>query len=80
MTDKYQSGPESCKSRQAALLGFRAHLEDPVMARTQVAIIGAGPSGLLLSQLLHLHGVDSVVLERQSRGYVEGRIRAGVLE
>jgi p-hydroxybenzoate 3-monooxygenase len=50
------------------------------MARTQVAIIGAGPSGLLLSQLLHVHGVDSVVLERQSREYVEGRIRAGVLE
>jgi p-hydroxybenzoate 3-monooxygenase len=50
------------------------------MARTQVAIIGAGPSGLLLSQLLHLHGIDSVVLERQSRSYVEARIRAGVLE
>jgi p-hydroxybenzoate 3-monooxygenase len=57
-----------------------AHLEDSLMARTQVAIIGAGPSGLLLSQLLHLHGVDSVVLERQSRDHVEGRIRAGVLE
>jgi p-hydroxybenzoate 3-monooxygenase len=50
------------------------------MARTQVAIIGAGPSGLLLSQLLHLHGVDTVVLERRSRDYVAGRIRAGVLE
>src|SRR5580658_8742961 len=50
------------------------------MAKTQVAIIGAGPSGLLLSQLLHVHGIDSVVLERQSREYVEGRIRAGVLE
>jgi p-hydroxybenzoate 3-monooxygenase len=50
------------------------------MARTQVAIIGAGPSGLLLSQLLHQHGVDSVVLERQSRAHVAGRIRAGVLE
>ncbi len=50
------------------------------MARTQVAIIGAGPSGLLLSQLLHLHGVDNVVLERQSREHVAGRIRAGVLE
>ncbi len=50
------------------------------MIRTQVAIIGAGPSGLLLSQLLHLHGIDNVVVERQSRGYVEGRIRAGVLE
>jgi p-hydroxybenzoate 3-monooxygenase len=50
------------------------------MARTQVAIIGAGPSGLLLSQLLHLHGIDNVVLERQSREHVAGRIRAGVLE
>jgi len=50
------------------------------MARTQVAIVGAGPSGLLLSQLLHQHGVDSVILERQSPEYVAGRIRAGVLE
>jgi p-hydroxybenzoate 3-monooxygenase len=50
------------------------------MARTQVAIIGAGPSGLLLSQLLYLNGIDSIVLERQSREHVEGRIRAGVLE
>ncbi len=48
--------------------------------RTQVAIIGAGPSGLLLSQLLDLAGIDSVVLERRSRAHVEGRIRAGVLE
>ncbi len=48
--------------------------------RTQVGIVGAGPSGLLLSQLLHLAGIESVVLERRSRGYVEGRIRAGVLE
>ena len=50
------------------------------MARTQVAIIGAGPSGLLLSQLLHLKGIDTVVLERQSCEHVAGRIRAGVLE
>jgi len=50
------------------------------VARTQVAIIGAGPSGLLLSQLLSLNGIDNVVLERQSREYVAGRIRAGVLE
>jgi p-hydroxybenzoate 3-monooxygenase len=50
------------------------------MARTQVAIIGAGPSGLLLSQLLYLNGIDNVVLERQSRDHVAGRIRAGVLE
>lgn len=48
--------------------------------KTQVVIIGGGPSGLLLSQLLHLAGVDSVVLERQSRDYVLSRIRAGVLE
>jgi p-hydroxybenzoate 3-monooxygenase len=48
--------------------------------RVQVIIIGGGPSGLLLSQLLHLEGIDSVVLERQSRDYVLGRIRAGVLE
>ena len=48
--------------------------------RTQVAIIGGGPSGLLLSQLLSVRGIDSVVLERKTKGYVLGRIRAGVLE
>ncbi|MBE1296177.1 MAG: 4-hydroxybenzoate 3-monooxygenase [Rhodobacteraceae bacterium] len=48
--------------------------------KTQVAIIGGGPSGLLLSQLLHRKGIESIVLERQSRDYVLGRIRAGVLE
>jgi len=48
--------------------------------RTQVVIIGAGPSGLLLSQLLHLAGIDCVVLERKSGDYVLSRIRAGVLE
>jgi p-hydroxybenzoate 3-monooxygenase len=48
--------------------------------RTQVAIIGAGPAGLLLAQLLHLHGIDSVVLEARSREYIEHRVRAGVLE
>ena len=49
-------------------------------ARTQVAIIGGGPAGLLLSHILHHNGIDSVVLERQSRAYVLERIRAGVLE
>ncbi|MET0271818.1 MAG: 4-hydroxybenzoate 3-monooxygenase [Phenylobacterium sp.] len=49
-------------------------------ARTQVAIVGAGPAGLLLQQLLRLAGVESVILEGRSRAYVEGRIRAGVLE
>ena len=48
--------------------------------RTQVAIIGAGPSGLLLGQLLHKAGIDNVILERQTPDYVLGRIRAGVLE
>jgi len=47
---------------------------------TQVCIIGGGPSGLLLAQLLHQHGIDSVVLERKTRNYVLSRIRAGVLE
>ena len=47
---------------------------------TQVAIIGSGPAGLLLSQLLSQHGIRSTILERQTRDYVEGRIRAGVLE
>ena len=48
--------------------------------RTQVAIIGAGPAGLLLSQLLHVAGIGCVVLERKDRAHVENRIRAGILE
>lgn len=48
--------------------------------KTTVAIIGAGPSGLLLGQLLHKAGIDNVIIERQSPDYVLGRIRAGVLE
>jgi len=48
--------------------------------RTQVAIIGGGPSGLLLSLLLHRQGIDTIVLERQTREHVLSRIRAGVLE
>jgi p-hydroxybenzoate 3-monooxygenase len=48
--------------------------------RTKVAIIGAGPSGLLLGQLLQGHGIDSVIVERQTPDYVLGRIRAGLLE
>ncbi len=48
--------------------------------RTQVAIIGAGPAGLLLAQLLHLRGIDSVVLEIKSRHHIEHRVRAGLLE
>lgn len=48
--------------------------------KTSVGIIGAGPAGLMLSHLLHLHGVDSVILESRSLAYVEGRVRAGVLD
>jgi p-hydroxybenzoate 3-monooxygenase len=48
--------------------------------RTQVGIVGAGPAGLMLSHLLHLEGIESVVLESRSREYVEHRVRAGVLE
>ena len=48
--------------------------------RTQVGIIGAGPAGLFLSHLLHLQGIESVVLETQSREHIESRVRAGVLE
>jgi len=48
--------------------------------RTQVAIIGAGPAGLLLAHLLYLRGIESVVLEARSQEYVESRVRAGVLE
>ncbi|WP_336097649.1 4-hydroxybenzoate 3-monooxygenase [Roseovarius sp. CH_XMU1461] len=48
--------------------------------RTQVCIIGGGPSGLLLGQLLHRQGIDTVILERKTRDYVLGRIRAGILE
>jgi len=48
--------------------------------RTKVAVIGAGPAGLLLGQLLHAYGIDNVILERQTPDYVLGRIRAGLLE
>lgn len=48
--------------------------------RTQVGIVGAGPAGLMLAHLLHLQGIESVVLESHSRDYVENRVRAGVLE
>lgn len=48
--------------------------------RTQVAIIGAGPAGMFLAHMLHQAGVEAIVLERRTRAYVEGRVRAGVLE
>ena len=48
--------------------------------RTQVGIVGAGPSGLMLSHLLHLVGVSSIVIENRSRAYCEARVRAGLME
>jgi p-hydroxybenzoate 3-monooxygenase len=50
------------------------------VARTQVGIVGAGPAGLMLSHLLHLRGIESIVIESQSRAYCEQRVRAGLLE
>ena len=49
-------------------------------SRTQVGIVGAGPAGLVLGHLLHLQGIEAVVLEDRSREYVEERVRAGLLE
>src|SRR5215813_8045893 len=51
-----------------------------MVRNTQVGIIGAGPAGLLLGHLLHLNGIDSVIIENRSREYVIERVRAGVLE
>lgn len=51
-----------------------------LVQRVQVGIVGAGPAGLLLGQLLHRAGISNVILEQQTRSYVEARIRAGVLE
>src|SRR5271163_4958520 len=48
--------------------------------RTQVAIVGAGPAGLMLGHLLHLYGIDSIIVENRPREYVIDRVRAGVLE
>ena len=48
--------------------------------RTQVGIVGAGPAGLILSHLLHREGIDSVIVEAQTRKHAEERVRAGVLE
>jgi p-hydroxybenzoate 3-monooxygenase len=48
--------------------------------RTQIGIVGAGPAGLFLSHLLHLQGIESIILEARSREYIEERVRAGVLE
>ncbi|MEP7032078.1 MAG: FAD-dependent monooxygenase, partial [Pseudolabrys sp.] len=48
--------------------------------RTQVGIVGAGPAGLMLGHLLHLAGIESIIIESRSRAYCENRIRAGLIE
>jgi p-hydroxybenzoate 3-monooxygenase len=48
--------------------------------RTQVGIVGAGPAGLMLSHLLHLVGIESIIVENRSRAYCEARVRAGLME
>eukprot|EP01036_Dinobryon_divergens_P041210 gene41210-54599_t len=63
----------------ALSVGLTTKLLETFM-RTQVAIIGAGPAGLLLGALLHKAGIDNIIIERQSGDYVLGRIRAGILE
>ncbi|HXZ46510.1 MAG TPA: 4-hydroxybenzoate 3-monooxygenase [Pseudolabrys sp.] len=48
--------------------------------RTQVGIVGAGPAGLMLARLLHLHGIETIIIENRSREYIEHRVRAGLIE
>jgi p-hydroxybenzoate 3-monooxygenase len=60
-------GPQRERSHEATGIHYRG-------------VIGGGPAGLLLSHILHRNGIDSIVLERQSRAHVLSRIRAGVLE
>jgi p-hydroxybenzoate 3-monooxygenase len=50
------------------------------MMRTQVGIVGAGPAGLMLARLLHLQGIESIIIENRRRDYIENRIRAGLIE
>src|SRR5262245_36881381 len=71
---KFRSGTAPM---HAALIGQK---QTETRVRTQVAIIGAGPAGLLLSQLLQLAGIESVVLETRNREAIEATIRAGILE
>src|SRR6185312_14572278 len=67
--------PSIAKAVRGALAVPKGHL-----MRNQVAIVGAGPAGLFLAHLLRRHGIAAQVLERRDRPYVEGRVRAGVLE
>jgi p-hydroxybenzoate 3-monooxygenase len=78
-------GPQAVAWEKSKKCGIFSIVRRPASAqhvgvRTQVAIIGAGPAGLLLGQLLHRAGIEAVILEQRTPEYVLGRIRAGVLE
>ena len=68
------------RGRAATAVRARTRRLSAMRSRTQVGIVGAGPAGLFLSHLLHLAGIESIVVENRSREYVEHRVRAGVLE
>ena len=61
-------------------IGDRENYRRKHMMRTQVGIVGAGPAGLMLARLLHLQGIESIIIENRSRDYIENRIRAGLIE
>src|ERR1700730_12263563 len=72
--------PKSKPNAFASMVCFGGNGYSLALMRTQVAIIGAGPAGLLLAHLLYQRGIECVVLEAKSRDYVDNRVRAGVLE
>src|SRR5262249_61302050 len=78
----WQANPESVSSRLRPCYtnGRNGGDNGKNEMRTQVGIVGAGPAGLMLSHLLHLEGVESVILENRGRDYIESRIRAGLIE
>ena len=66
--------------RRRMLIGNAEPIAGTHLMRTQVGIVGAGPAGLMLARLLHLQGIESIVIENRSRDYIENRIRAGLIE
>src|ERR1700690_3338018 len=71
---------QACRERRLRAQPRSLYQPKEQALRTKVAIIGAGPAGLLLGQFLHAYGIDNIILERQTPDYVLGRIRAGLLE
>src|SRR5262249_56917005 len=68
-----------CRWRSGTYRGALIYRRKQMM-RTQVGIIGAGPAGLMLARLLHLQGIESIIIENRSRHYIENRIRSGLIE